>query len=73
MDFFGLQHSLLARPFFKKIIEKVFSYFEKYFYRFFYFISQCIIFVVIYKTIKNLDYGNIIFKLMKNTCQQFTF
>ena len=62
--FFGLQHSLLARPFFKKIIEKVFGVtFEKYFYRFFYFISQCVIFVVIYKTIKNLDYGNIIFKL----------
>ena len=52
---FGLQHSLLARPFFKKFIKDVFGKnFQKYFYPFIYFISQCIIFIAIYDIIRNL-------------------
>lgn len=52
---FGLQHSLLARPFFKKIIKTLFGRnFQKHFYPFIYFISQCIIFVLIYDLIRNL-------------------
>ncbi len=51
----GLQHSLMARPFFKKIIKDLFDRnFEKYFYTFIHFISQCIIFILIYDLIRNL-------------------
>ncbi len=52
---FGLQHSLLARPFFKKFINDLFGQnFQRYFYPFIYFVSQCIIFVLIYDLIRNL-------------------
>ena len=52
---FGLQHSLLARPLFKKFIKDCFGVnFQKYFYPFIYFISQCIIFLLIYDIIRNL-------------------
>ena len=38
-SFFGLQHSYLARPFFKEKIKKYLgAVFEKYFYRFFYYL-----------------------------------
>ncbi len=61
---FGLVHSLMARPFFKKLIKLVLGdVFEKYFYRFIYFILQCIFFYFIYGLIKNLDPGKIVFQL----------
>jgi len=64
---FGFIHSLMARPHFKKIInKKIGEIFEKYFYRFFYFITQCIIFYFIYGIIKNLDPGNILLKIPEN-------
>jgi len=53
--FFGLQHSILARPSTKRIISKIFGLsFEKHFYPLIYFISQCIIFLAIYDMIRHL-------------------
>ena len=62
--FFGLQHSFLARPNTKKKINKIFGkVFEKCFYPFIYFISQCIIFVICYDLIRQIDYGVIYFSI----------
>ena len=59
---FGLQHSILARPFFKKIIKDLLGEkFEKYFYPFVYFISQCIFFTLIYDLIRHLKPSAIYF------------
>ena len=64
---FGLQHSLLARPFFKKIINNLFGKnFQTYFYPFIYFISQCIIFILIYDLIRNLKPSVIYFSISKD-------
>lgn len=61
---FGLQHSLLARPFFKRLIKDLFGEkFQKYFYPFIYFISQCIIFLMIYDLIRNLKPSVIFFTI----------
>lgn len=61
---FGLQHSILARPFFKKKIKKLFGEkFQEYFYPLVYFISQCIIFVLIYDLIRNLKPSFIFFSI----------
>ena len=61
---FGLQHSLLARPFFKNLIRDLFGEkFQKYFYPFIYFISQCIIFLMIYDLIRNLKPSVIFFTI----------
>lgn len=54
--FFGLQHSMLARPHFKSIIKHhIGNNFETHFYPIIYFISQCIIFYIIYDLIRNLE------------------
>tara|TARA_B100000579_G_scaffold402507_1_gene385790 strand:- start:336 stop:941 length:606 start_codon:yes stop_codon:yes gene_type:complete len=64
---FGLQHSYLARPFFKERVKKYLGVtFEKYFYRFFYFISQCIVFYFCYDIIKSVDPGEPLFKVPEN-------
>ena len=64
---FGLQHSILARPFFKSNIKIFFGEkFEKYFYPFIYFISQCIIFLAIYDVIRNLKPDLIFFEIPQN-------
>ena len=64
---FGLVHSLMARPFFKKLIKLILGdVFEKYFYRFIYFIFQCMFFYFIYGLIKNLDSGKIVFQIQGN-------
>lgn len=62
--FFGLQHSFLARPNTKLKIKYFFGeVFEKFFYPFIYFISQCIIFVICFNLIKQIDYGVIYFSI----------
>jgi protein-S-isoprenylcysteine O-methyltransferase Ste14 len=62
--FFGIIHSIMARPVFKYwLIKKLNNTFEQHFYRLIYFISQCILFFFIYGLIKNLDYGSIIYTL----------
>ena len=59
--FFSFQHSFLARPYFKLIIEKLFgNIFIQHFYPIIYFISQCIIFLLIYDLIRNLG-PNVLF------------
>ncbi|MBO8240548.1 hypothetical protein HA152_07505 [Prochlorococcus marinus XMU1412] len=59
---FGLQHSILARPFFKKKVKTILGEkFQLHFYPFIYFISQCIIFVLIYDLIRNLKPSIIFF------------
>ena len=59
---FGLQHSMLARPFLKQIVKDIFGEkFELHFYPFIYFISQCIIFGLIYDLIRNLKPSVIFF------------
>ncbi len=64
---FGLQHSLLARPFFKNFIKKSFGEnFEKYFYPLIYFISQCIVFLMIYDLIRNIKPQDIYFMIPSN-------
>jgi len=64
---FGLIHSLMARPFFKKLIRLSLGYkFEYNFYRFFYFISQCILLYFIYGLIKKLNNGKVIIEINKN-------
>ena len=61
---FGFQHSLLARPSTKTLINKIFGYtFETYFYPILYFISQCIVFLVIYDIIRHLKPTVIIFEI----------
>ena len=63
---FGFQHSLLARPSSKILINKIFGYtFETYFYPILYFISQCIIFLIIYDIIRHLKPTVIIFEIPK--------
>ena len=53
--FFGFQHSLLARPRTKKLINlHLGSTFEESFYPFLYFLSQCIIFLMIYDVVRHL-------------------
>jgi methanethiol S-methyltransferase len=53
---FGLQHSLLARPNFKSLVRKVLgSKFEQHFYPFIYFLSQCVMFLIIYDLIRHLE------------------
>ncbi len=65
-SFFGLLHSIFARPYFKNLIKKnIGKTFEKRFYRLFYFITQCMFFYFIWGIIKNLDGGNILFALPK--------
>ena len=67
---FALQHSILARPFFKRIIKNVFGkIFEEHFYRFFYFLSQCVIFYLIYDIISNIHNKIVIFEIQ----DQFKF
>lgn len=64
--FFGLQHSILARPSTKKIISEIFGLvFEKHFYPIIYFISQCIIFFAIYDLIRHLVPTYIFFEASK--------
>ena len=61
---FGFQHSILARPFTKSLVNKIFgSAFEIHFYPFFYFVSQCIIFAAIYDTIRHLKPTLIFFEV----------
>lgn len=61
---FGVQHSILARPFFKKILQNIFGeIFEQHFYRFCYFLSQCVIFYLIYDVISNIENKFIIFEI----------
>ena len=63
---FGFQHSLLARPSTKILINKIFgSTFETHFYPILYFISQCIIFLLIYDIIRHLKPTFIIFEIPK--------
>ena len=53
--FFGYQHSLFARPFFKKRIRKIFgTKFELHIYPLLYFTSQCAIFLIVYDLIRHL-------------------
>ncbi len=64
---FGLQHSILARPFFKKIIKNKFGErFQTYLYPFIYFISQCILFLTIYDLIRNLKPDLVFFEIPQN-------
>ena len=66
--FFGLQHSLLARPSTKLWIVNLLGVtFEKYFYPIIYFISQCIVFLAIYDTIRHLSPQVIIYALPENS------
>ncbi len=61
---FGLQHSILARPFFKSNVKNLFgNKFEKYIYPFIYFLVQCIIFFAAYDLIRNLKPEVIYFTL----------
>jgi protein-S-isoprenylcysteine O-methyltransferase Ste14 len=61
---FGFQHSLLARPSTKILVNKIFGYtFETHFYPILYFISQCIVFLVIYDIIRYLKPTVIIFEI----------
>ena len=63
---FGLQHSILARPFFKLFIKKQLgSKFEIHIYPLVYFIIQCIIFFACYDLIKHLKPEIIYFYLDK--------
>ena len=63
---FGFQHSLLARPSTKILINKIFGFtFETYFYPILYFISQCIVFLIIYDIIRHLKPTFIIFEIPK--------
>ena len=62
-QFFGFQHSLLARPGTKKIIRKVMGKtFEKPI-SLFYFVSQCIVFLAIYDVIRHLNTDIIFYQL----------
>ena len=64
--FFGYQHSVLARPKFKNYIKSFLgNEFEKYFYPLIYFISQCIVFLMIYDLIRHLEPGDVIAKVNK--------
>jgi len=64
---FGLQHSLLARPFFKNFLKNYFgNKFERYLYPLIYFISQCIIFLAIYDAIRNLKTDIIFYEIPSN-------
>lgn len=59
---FGLQHSILARPFFKSLIKKIFGdKFQIYLYPLIYFISQCIVFLMAYDLIRNIQPSYIYF------------
>lgn len=61
---FGFVHSFMARPYFKKKINKFFgNVFEKHFYRFIYFLSQCVLFYFLYGIIKNIEYGEVLFTI----------
>ena len=61
---FGLQHSLLARPSTKRFINKTFgNSFETQFYPILYFISQCIVFLIIYDSIRHLKPTTIFFEM----------
>ena len=63
---FGFQHSLLARPSTKILVNKIFGFtFETYFYPLLYFISQCIVFLFIYDIIRHLKPTFIIFEIPK--------
>ena len=62
--FFGFQHSLLARPRFKQYIKLILGpTFEANIYPLIYFISQCIIFLMIYDFLRYLDPGNVIIRI----------
>ena len=70
---FGLQHSLLARPSTKRLINKTFgNSFETHFYPILYFISQCIVFLIIYDTIRFLK-PTIIFFEMQEELKDYVF
>jgi len=59
---FGFQHSLLARPSTKILVNKIFGCtFETHFYPILYFVSQCIVFLIIYDIIRHLKPTLIIF------------
>jgi len=61
---FGFQHSLLARPSTKILINKTFGRtFETHFYPILYFVSQCIVFLAIYDIIRHLKPTVVIFEL----------
>lgn len=63
---FGFQHSFLARPSTKILINKIFGFtFETYFYPILYFISQCIVFLIIYDIIRHLKPTVVIFEIPK--------
>ena len=71
--FFGLQHSLLARPYFKSQIKYLLGErFEKNIYPFLYFLSQCIIFLIVYDLIRNVK-PDIIFFQLPNKYHGFIF
>ena len=61
---FGFQHSLLARPSTKQFINQTFgNSFETHFYPMLYFISQCIIFLIIYDAIRHLKPTIVFFEM----------
>ena len=61
---FGLQHSLFARPLTKRLINQTFgNSFETHFYPILYFISQCIVFLIIYDAIKFLKPTIVFFEM----------
>lgn len=61
---FGLQHSFFARNFFKTFLKSIFGqFFINNLYPLIYFLSQCIIFVLIYDLILNLKPNKIFFSL----------
>ena len=59
---FGLQHSILARPFLKSLIKSLLGEkFQVYIYPLIYFISQCILFLIAYDLIRNIKPSYIFF------------
>lgn len=59
---FGLQHSILARPFLKKLIKSLLGEkFQVHIYPIIYFISQCIVFLIAYDLIRNIKPSYIFF------------
>ena len=70
---FGLQHSLLARPSTKQLINQTFgNSFENHFYPILYFISQCIVFLIIYDIIRHLK-PTIVFFEMPEQLKDYVF
>ena len=62
--FFGLQHSLLARPSTKSMIKNTLGQsFEAHFYPILYFISQCLVFLALYDAIRHLKPATVLFEM----------